>query len=257
MSIPRVIHFCWFGRVPKPELVCRCIDSWKKYCPDYQYIDWNEDNVSIEKCPKYVQDAYASGLYAFVSDYVRLKVVYEYGGVYLDTDVQLIKSLDHLLEHRGFFGFENKMSIDTGLGFGTEKGEKILQELMNDYEKLSFQNADGTVNYATCTEINTHVFVEHGLQLNNKMQSIDNDILILPTEYLCPIEYETDIMHKTFRTISIHWFAKSWMTRESILAHKQRRWKVILDRFVHLPNRVLLKTLGKSKYEALKRIVKG
>lgn len=106
MSIPKVIHYCWFGHDPKPKLAEKCIKSWKKKCPDYKIIEWNEENFDISACPLYVRQAYEAKKWAFVTDYVRLKVVYEHGGIYLDTDVELKKNLDFLLNHKAYFGFE-------------------------------------------------------------------------------------------------------------------------------------------------------
>lgn len=123
--IPKKIHYCWFGRNPLPELAVRCIESWKKYCPDYEIIEWNEDNYDINKI-SYVKEAYQARKWAFVTDYVRLDVVNQYGGIYLDTDVELLKSLDPLLKYKSFFGMEEGKFIATGLGFGAEKGTKIL-----------------------------------------------------------------------------------------------------------------------------------
>lgn len=220
MSIARIIHYCWFGHNPKPELANRCIASWKKHCPDYEIIEWNETNFNISQCPAYVQDAYHAGLWAFVSDYARLKIVYENGGVYLDTDVELLKPLDKLLEYRGFFAFEDPKRIATGLGFGAVPKLELLQEMMEDYHAMSFYHEDGSINYTTCPDVNTHVFLNHGLKQNNKKQILEGNILILPTEYLCPINYHTDMLVKTFRTISIHWFSKSWMTEASRIEHK-------------------------------------
>lgn len=256
MSIPKIIHYCWFGRNAKPELALKCIKSWQKYCPDYEIIEWNEDNFDINACPLYVQDAYTAGLYAFVSDYARIKIVYDNGGIYLDTDVELIKSLDCLLQNQAFFGFEDKKRVATGLGFGAEKEFHFLLEIMGDYNKVSFINDDGSINYTTCPDINTPVFLRHGLVQNNKKQLLDGGILILPTEYLCPINYHTDRLRKTHRTISIHWFAKSWMTEASRLEHEERRQEVIKDFWIHLPNRALLRLLGTERYNKIKQIIK-
>lgn len=256
MSIPRIIHYCWFGHNPKPELARRCISSWRQRCPDYEIVEWNESNFSINECPTYVQDAYNAGLYAFVSDYARLKIVYDHGGIYLDTDVELLKSLDKLLDYCGFFGFENPKLIATGLGFGAVPQLELLKEMMRDYHNLHFYHEDGSVNYTTCPNVNTHIFLEHGLKQNNKKQILEGNILILPTEYLCPIDYSTDIMRKTFRTISIHWFSKSWMTEASKLEHKRRAKEVIRDFWKHLPNRTLMYLLGDARYTKLKRLVK-
>ena len=130
--IPKIIHYCWFGRNPKPELAVKCIKSWKKRCPDYEIIEWNEDNFDISSCPLYVRQAYEAKKWAFVSDYVRLKVVYDEGGVYLDTDVELKKGLDALLAYDAYFGFEDGTHVNTGLGFGAVKGAPILKEMMQD-----------------------------------------------------------------------------------------------------------------------------
>ena len=116
--IPKIIHYCWFGYGPKPKLAEKCIRSWKKYCPDYQIIEWNENNFDISACPLYVRQAYEARKWAFVTDYVRLKVIYENGGIYMDTDVELKKNLDNLLPYNAYFGFENYWVIATGLGFG-------------------------------------------------------------------------------------------------------------------------------------------
>lgn len=164
--------------------------------------------------------------------------------------------MDKLLEYDAFFGFENKNAIATGLGFGAIKGLQILKELMADYEKASFIKSDGSYNYTACPKMNTHVFVEHGLILNNKRQVLDGNILVLPTQYLCPVDYDTDILHKTHKTISIHWFARSWMTEESIERHKARRKKVIRDFWIHLPKRIIIKILGEERYAKLKRMLK-
>ena len=109
--IPKIIHYCWFGRNPKPKLAEKCIKSWKKYCPEYEIIEWNEDNYDLSSAPLYVRQAYEAKRWAFVTDYIRLQVIYENGGIYLDTDVELRKSLDPLLVHQAYFGFEDEKNI--------------------------------------------------------------------------------------------------------------------------------------------------
>ena len=162
MSIPRTIHYCWFGRNPLPKLAQKCIKSWKKYCPDYEIIQWNEDNYDLSAAPLYVRQAYEAKKWAFVTDYVRLQVVYEHGGIYLDTDVELIKKLDPLLQYDAYFGFEDGKHIATGLGFGAVKGAPILRELMEDYHDIPFILPDGGYDTKTCPVRNTEVFLRHG-----------------------------------------------------------------------------------------------
>ena len=132
--IPKIIHYCWFGHNHKTKLVRKCIRSWRKYCPDYQIIEWNEDNYDISSSPLFVQQAIQEGKWAFASDYVRLRVVYEHGGFYLDTDVELVKSLDELVYNKIYFGLQDKanncsIKIATGLGFGAEKRAPLLLEI--------------------------------------------------------------------------------------------------------------------------------
>ena len=251
-----MIHFCWFGSNQKSKLNNMCINSWKKYCPDYEIIEWNENNFSIADCPSYVKDAYKLGKWAFVSDYARLKIIYEHGGIYLDTDVELLKSLDKLLGYKAFFGFEDKEHISTGLGFGAEKKLLILKELMEDYNNIFFINSDGSINYTACPKINTPIFLKHGLVQNNQKQILEKKILILPTEYLCPVDYHTEKLKKTSRTISIHWFSKSWMTEEGKRAHEKRKKEINRDFWIHLPNRILRNMLGEKRYSQFKHMMK-
>lgn len=134
--IPRKIHYCWFGRGKKPKLAKKCIESWKRFCPDYEIIEWNEDNFDINQY-EYVKYCYREKKWAFLSDFVRLIVVYEQGGIYFDTDVELIKSPNELLKYEAFYGFENKEIIATGLGFGAEKEHKTVKEMIDIYLSLS------------------------------------------------------------------------------------------------------------------------
>ena len=138
--IPKTIHYCWFGRNPKPALAQKCIQSWKKHCPDYTIMEWNEDNYDISSAPLYVRQAYEARKWAFVTDYVRLHVVHDHGGIYMDTDVELKKNPDALLEYSAYFGFEDGQYVNTGLGFGAIPGHPFLKEIMADYEGIPFIN---------------------------------------------------------------------------------------------------------------------
>lgn len=259
--IPKIIHFCWFGGNPLPKLAEKCIQSWKKYCPDYEIIRWDESNFDISASPLYVRQAYETKKWAFVTDYVRLKVVYDHGGIYLDTDVELIKSLDHLLHHKAFFGFENNKNIATGLGFGAAKHTPILNEIMKDYLHIPFILKDGTYDTLACPYRNTAVFVKHGLAQNNSMQILPGDILILPTAFLCPSNFSTGKTRLAPETISIHWYNASWRTPSQKRKDKQkqywRRLNAIADKIIHFPNRLLITLLGEECYAKLKVFFKG
>lgn len=256
--IPKKIHYCWFGGNEKPELSEKCIKSWKRYCPDYEIIEWNEDNFDISSCPLYVRQAYEEKKWAFVSDYVRLKVVYDEGGIYLDTDVELKKNLNKLLTYKAFFGFEDGIHIATGLGFGAVQGCEILKELMDDYEKIPFIMLDASYDMETCPTRNTKIFLKHGLQQNDKMQMLDGKIKILPSIYMCPINYNTGKYRHSLRTISVHWFSSSWMDEKQKQEQEKRKKNRKIEKrdfWVHLPNRIAIRLLG-DKYEKLKSFIK-
>lgn len=258
--IPKMIHYCWFGRNPKPKLAEKCIASWKKICPDYEIIEWNEDNFDIENCPLYVRQAYEMKKWAFVTDYVRLQVVYDHGGIYLDTDVELLKKPDPLLSWEAYFGFETIKQVNTGLGFGAVKHAEILQEMMQDYQDIPFILPDGSLDRTPCPERNTQVFLKHGLQQDGSKQLLEGKIIVLPTIYLCPMDYETHLRKYSRKTISVHWYSASWCSEEEKIKNEHRvavvrRW-VIKDAIIHAPNRMLKKLLGEKRYQKLKRTLK-
>lgn len=220
--IPKTIHYCWFGHNPKPKLAEKCIRSWKKHCPDYEIIEWNEENFDLSKAPLYVRQAYEAKKWAFVTDYVRLQVVYENGGIYMDTDVELKKCLDPLLSRTAYFGFENGNLVNTGIGFGAEKGTFLLKELMKDYKDIPFVLEDGSLDLLPCPQRNLKVFLDRGLKLDDSMQVLAGDILILPSVYLCPIDSVMKIRTESPDTISIHWFDASWAENRAKKRREQR-----------------------------------
>ncbi len=235
--IPKVIHYCWFGRNKKSKSVLKCIESWKKFCPDYMVIEWNEDNFDID-CIPFVRQAYDAKKWAFVTDYARLKIIYENGGIYLDTDVEIIKSPDDLLELEAFAGFEGTEHIATGLGFGAQKGQKMIYELMVDYHGRDF-SADDCKNLI-CPVINTEVFLKHGLRPDGTMQLV-NGVTVFPKEYFNPKDNQTYELNITEKTYSVHHYDASWKNGNAAL--KQRVFRVIIGaigtkRFYALKNKV-------------------
>lgn len=256
--IPKVIHYCWFGGGEKGKLLQKCIKSWSKICPQYQIVEWNEDTFDISSAPEYVRLAYAERKWAYVADYVRLKVVYDHGGIYMDTDVELLKPLDDLLGYSAYFGFETNETINTGLGFGATKGLPLLLEMMQQYEGRSFDYEKG--QYLTCPLIDTAVFVNHGLKKDGTKQLLNGNILVLPTEYLCPKSLLTEWITKTENTISIHHFSTSWFSEEQRKNHKkavrQARWATRSAKFRSFPKRLGRLLLGSKRYEKLKARIK-
>ena len=211
--IPKVIHYCWFGRNEKPELAQKCIASWKKFCPEYEIKEWNENNYDYTK-NKYMQEAYEAQKWGFVSDYARLDIIYQYGGFYFDTDVELIKGLDSLIGYKAFVGFEDGHYVANGLGFGAEAGCRILKEQRDYYDNLSFINGDGSYNLRPGPQYFTDVLLSKGLQQNNKMQEIE-DLTILPMDYLNPKSFLTEELSLTDNSIAIHHAAMSWHSDET------------------------------------------
>ena len=208
MSIPKIVHYCWFGKNELPALAKKCIESWEKYCPDYEIICWNESNTDITE-NRYAREAYSAGKWAFVTDYVRLKKVYEYGGIYLDTDVELIKPLDDLIEKGAYLGFEDKGLVSTGLGFAAEAGNYVIGEILKDYDEIPFILEDGSYDLTPCPKRNTEVLKKLGMNTENVLQNFMG-VNILPEEYLCPINYYTGKKKITENTYSIHHYSASW-----------------------------------------------
>ncbi|MCL2410687.1 MAG: glycosyl transferase [Treponema sp.] len=201
--IPKIIHYCWFGGNPLPPFAIRCIESWKKYCPDYEIKQWNESNFDINY-NVYVREAYEAKKWAFVSDIARLAAIYNHGGIYLDTDVEVIRPLDSLLTHDMFMGFEHTGEVNTGIGFGAVKEFPILQKMIDIYALESFIKPDGTHNVTTCNIYTKMVLREEGFKFNNEYQNI-NGIAIYPAEYFAPKRYAV-----SENTYSIHYYALSW-----------------------------------------------
>ena len=207
--IPRKIHYCWFGHNPIPEECNKYVQSWKKYCPDYEIIQWNEDNYDVMK-NKYMYEAYKQKKWAFVSDYARLDIVYQEGGVYLDTDVELLKPLDDFLYQKGFIGFETSRYVNTGLGFGAIAGLDIIRELRDEYEHYEFIDEKGNCDLTPCPHLQTNYLLTKGLELNGEFQKV-SDLTIYPVKVLCginPISFEKNI---TAYTVAIHHFKGSWL----------------------------------------------
>lgn len=214
--IPKIIHYCWFGRGPLPPLAVKCIASWKKYLPDYEIKEWNEDNFDVNIIP-YTAEAYEAKKYAFVSDYARFWILYKYGGLYFDTDVEIVKPMDDIIAKGAFMGCENEVTkgislfVAPGLGLGCEAGHSVYFDLMDIYGRLHFFNTDGSMNQKTVVQYTTEYLEGCGLRKSNDIQFV-NDMWIYPKEYFCPMDYETQDLIFTDNTRTIHHYAASWIT---------------------------------------------
>ncbi len=208
MAIPKIIHYCWFGRGPMPESAVRYIESWKRHCPDYRIQEWNEDNFDVES-NRYVKEAYEARKFAFVTDFVRLYALYHEGGIYMDTDVEVLKPLDAFLEHRAFSGFENNDSVPTGL-MASEKGGEWVKHLLEEYRDLSFYLEDGSMDLTTnVVRITRRTQSRYGLVCKSSYQDL-GDVTFYPHDYFCPKDWETGDIHLTKHSHTIHHFAGSW-----------------------------------------------
>lgn len=209
--IPKKIHYCWFGNGEKNKKVLHCIESWKKICSDYEIIEWNEQNFDVNM-NAYTKMCYSEKKYAFLSDYARLVIIAQNGGVYFDTDVELVKPIDFLLENEAFFAFETPEYVNSGLGFGSVAESEIMKAMIKEYDCV----IDGNHGTVGCPVLNTQALCRLGLQKNGQMQKL-GETLILPPDYMNPYESTTGRLNKTANTVSIHWYAGSWMTKTQLL----------------------------------------
>ena len=230
--IPKIIHYCWFGRNPLPKMAVKCIASWRKYLPDYEIKEWNEDIFDVN-ITSYTQEAYSAGKYAFVSDYARFWILYQYGGIYFDTDVEVIKPFDPIISKGAFMGREAGTSgkVAPGLGLAVEPGHPLYKTFLDVYDKIHFVNKDGQLNLRTIVDIATDVLMMKGLILNDIVQEVSN-VTIYPSCYFCPMDSTTGIVDITDDTFSIHWYNCSWID------HRTMRFRIhllknSLNRIVH------------------------
>lgn len=211
--IPKIIHYCWFGKNPLPPLAIKCIESWKKYLPDYEIKEWNEDNFNVNIIP-YTAEAYQAKKYAFVSDYARFWILYNYGGIYFDTDVELIKPIYDIINKGPFWGCEgsscniNTIGIAPGLGIGSYKKHPVYKSILDYYKTLHFVKENNS-EYITIVDYTTKIFTELGWKKKNSIQQV-NDMYIYPVDYFSPMDIITKKLIITNNTRSIHWYNASW-----------------------------------------------
>lgn len=226
--IPKVIHYCWFGRNPLPKSALKSIASWRKYLPNYEIQEWNEDNFDVNIIP-FTKEAYQAKKYAFVSDYARYWIIYKYGGIYFDTDVEIIQPIDDIIARGPFMGCENEASqeigkvlldVNPGLGFGAYPNIPIFKEIMTRYASMHFVNEYGNLNLITVVKLTTEVFVTHGLENTNKIQECGG-IFIYPKSFFSPKDFESGKVHIKKETRCIHHFEASWLTKK-----EQRNLKI-------------------------------
>lgn len=229
--IPKKIHYCWFGREDKPANVQKCLASWRKFCPDYQIVEWNEDNFDIGAF-RYTKEAYDAKKYAFVSDVARVYALYNYGGIYMDTDVEVLKSFDEILNSGIVLGFEEGDYIATSF-MAAEPSQNLFKEFLNSYRNSCLVSSDGTLQTYTNVQKITKMLEEKGLQRNNQLQILTDGITVYPKEYFSPYDYINCIYETTSKSICVHHFYASWMP-----------WKSIAKKLI---KKVLVGVIGKRR----------
>ena len=240
--IPKTIHYCWFGHGPLPELAQKCIASWRKYLPDYEIKEWNESNFDVNVIP-YTSEAYSKGKYAFVSDYARFWVLFRYAGIYFDTDVEVIRPMDDIIERGNFMGFEtdparvckahpekerktenaSEASVNPGLGLGVAPGLDLVKRMLDFYEGKHFVYEANMRNQITVVHIATEILLQCGLKHTSGIQKVEDNCYIYPAEYFCPINVTTGRLHITPNTRTIHHYAGTWTNRRFSVAELLKR----------------------------------
>ena len=258
--IPKTIHYCWFGGNPLPELAQKCIASWRKFLPDCEIREWNEGNYDVRKIP-YTAQAYDAGKYAFVSDYARFDILHEYGGIYFDTDVEVIRPLDDILERGAFMGVERAGALAVGLGIASPAASRIFREVLDSYEASVFLRADGTMDLTTVVERVSGIFRRHGFTDRDEIQQVAG-ITVYPAEYFCPINPATGIISVAENTRTVHHYAATWtiplrkryMRLRSVLA---ARIGIKLAKIILLPMQAvcIIKEVGLKSF--LKKLFSG
>lgn len=240
--IPKIIHYVWFGGNPLPEDAVKCIESWKKFCPEYEIKEWNESNFDVNSLA-YTKEAYQARKFAFVADYVRLYALYNEGGIYMDTDVEVLKSLDPLLDNPAFSGFEDKNSVSTGI-LASEKGGKWAKDNMEYYHDKHFLRPDGGLDMTTNVAIVTEYMKQFGIQLNNTYQEFTNLMILYPKDFFCPKSHNSGRIFLTDNSYTIHHFANSW-------EHKGLKYK--LNKFTH---RTLCSLFGEDGHDKIVSLIR-
>lgn len=252
--ITKTIHYCWFGKGEMPEKSKECIASWKKYCPDYEIKEWNESNFDLNCCD-YVKEAYQTKKWAFVSDYARFEILYKYGGLYFDTDVEVIKPFDEIIGNGSFMGLQPgkrtgkgmEFEVNPGLGLGAEAGLPILKEILDYYHSMHFLTENGGQNLVTIVDHTTEILKKHGMKNTNEIQDVEG-IRIYPSDYFCPLDFNTGELTITPNTHSIHHFVASWFsTLDWMILKIERKFcngsraKFVFGKTIMLPLRVIRK----------------
>lgn len=253
--IPKIIHFCWFGKSPIPETEKKCIESWKKILPEYQIMQWNEESFDINKATLYVQQAYQAKKYAFVSDYVRMYALNKYGGIYFDTDVEIIKPIDFYLNNQFFIGFENRTMPGTGI-IGSVANTWILQEMLKYYDNTPFIDKNGLEDTTTNVKILVNILEKYNFNKNNKEQIV-RGLHFYERDIFNPKKIGENNFAVTERTITIHHLSGSWLTEREKKRGTNIFWRNICRPILRNARSVLTQIIGKNKVKKIEVIIRN
>ena len=238
MSIPKIIHYCWFGGNEKPKKVNKCIESWKKFMPEFEIIEWNESNFDINAL-QYTKQAYEMKKYAFVSDVARLNALNTYGGIYFDTDVEVFKNFTPLLNEKCILGFEEEEYIATSM-MAAEPNNTLINRFLKIYDNIPFLDEEGNIIEGTNVSKLTDLLVEKGLKRENIYQKLDDNISIYPKEYFSPYVYPYGIYQITDNSYCVHHFFVSWQSKTVLL---KRYLKMVIAKLIGLDNTKKIRNL--------------
>lgn len=245
MKIPKIVHYCWFGKGPMPEKEQTCIATWKPFFPNYEFKLWNEENFDYESCP-FAKQAYDNKKYAFVSDYARAKLLYEYGGLYLDTDVKVLKSFIDLLEHAdGIIGFERRAFVGTAI-IGCQPHDSCMKELLAYYETHDFVQKDGSFDNIANVSVLTDIMKQRGLVLGGERQIIQG-YEVYNRELFYPKKLNETEFRVTDETVTIHMCSNSWMTERERKRGNNKIWIEIVRPFLRYCRSLGIKIVGKER----------
>lgn len=243
-KIPKIIHYVWFGEKEIPELEEKCIESWKKILPDYKIMFWNEETFDIENSP-YAKQALEHKKYAFASDYTRAKVLYEFGGIYLDTDVEVLESFDQFLDNKAFIGFENKTMVGTGI-IGSQKKSKVMEKMLDYYQNHNFADENGNIDITTNVQILSRILLGMGFEKENKEQVLE-DIHIYERDIFCPKKMDDGTFRTTDRTVTIHYLSGSWLTDREKKRGTNKIWRNVCRPVLKKIREGLIKLMGENR----------
>lgn len=243
-KIPKIVHYCWFGNGEKPDNIKAYIETWKANMPDYTFMEWNEQNFDVEHSIPYVRQAYEAKKYAFVSDYARIQALYQYGGIYFDTDIEVKKPFEEFLEDKSMvLGFESERSLLTAF-IAVEKEHPYMKEFLETYQKRNFINEDGTYDMLVINDGFSRLMEDKGVNLDrNEYQELPGDIVVYPIEYFCGFDVNNWHEAITDKTCTVHYMNSSWVSGKQGMKRK-----IIYT---------LQKILGYKNYDRLKGLFKG